>query len=144
MTDYGDPLTRPFWDGAEQGEFRLPFCSQCGRAEWYPRPFCLACGGELRWQRATGSGTVQSLTVVRVSVLPNLEPPYVVGLVDLDEGPRFLAALEATPGEVAIGDRVDVAWRMRTGLPPLVVFRPAPQVERGRQAEDARQSMTEG
>ncbi|HUG29486.1 MAG TPA: OB-fold domain-containing protein [Candidatus Limnocylindria bacterium] len=124
MTDYGDALTGPFWEGAVLGELRLPFCSRCGRAEWYPRPFCLACGGEPRWRRASGRGLVHSLTVVRVPVLPDLEPPYVVGLIDLDEGPRFLAAVEARPGEVAIGDRVVVAWRSRVGLPPLAAFRP--------------------
>jgi uncharacterized OB-fold protein len=127
VTEYGDALTQPFWAGAEAGELRLPFCVRCGRAEWYPRPFCLACGGDLRWRRASGRGRVYSLTVVRVPVLPDLEPPYVVGLLDLDEGPRFLAAIEASPGEVAIGDPVEVAWRTRVGLPPLAVVRQVSQ-----------------
>lgn len=128
MTDalppFGDALTGPFWDGARHGELRMPRCTSCGRIEWYPRPFCLACNGELAWVPLSGRGQVHSQTVVRVPVLPGLEPPYVVAIIELEEGPRFLAAVEGPVGATAIGDRVEIAWRSRDPEPPLPVFRP--------------------
>jgi uncharacterized OB-fold protein len=56
-------------------------------------------------------------------VLGALPPPYVVALVELDEGPRLLTLLEDQ--ELEIGDTVLVSWRERSGAPPLPVFRRA-------------------
>lgn len=69
---------------------------------------------------SAGSGTIYSLTTVRIPVTEELTPPYLLALVDLDEGPRLLTNIEADAA--SIGDRVDVAWRNRDGLPPLPVF----------------------
>jgi hypothetical protein len=114
----------------------MPRCDGCGRFEWYPRPFCLRCGGgALTWTSLSGHGSIHSQVVVRVPVVDGLEPPYVVGLVDLDEGPRYLAAIEAPPGTTAIGDRVRVAWRDRGDDPPLPVFVPIEPAERSSPTE---------
>lgn len=130
---YGDPLTGPFWAGAEAGELRLPRCSGCGLFAWYPRPFCLSCGADdFAWVAVSGSGTIHSQVVVRVAVTPELEPPYVVALVDLDEGPRFLAGIVASIGATAIGDRVRLCWRERPGSPPLPMFEPLPSGDAAR------------
>ncbi len=118
--DYGDALTRPFWAGAERGELLLQRCAACGGWQFYPRPFCIACGSDdVRWEAAAGAGTVYSVTTVRIDVLPELEPPYDVALVELDEGPRFLGRV---PGGMRIGDRVRVTWQPRDELPPLPAF----------------------
>jgi uncharacterized OB-fold protein len=120
---YDDPLTAPFWDGARAGELRMPRCRACGRVVWYPRPICPSCGGwDLEWVPLSGLGTIHSQVVVRVPVSPGLEPPYVVALVDIDEGPRFLAGIDAPVGSTRIGDRVRVVWRARPDLPPLAMF----------------------
>ncbi|QKC99533.1 hypothetical protein EB231_13425 [Mesorhizobium sp. NZP2298] len=97
-------------------------CTACGSHQFYPRPFCLSCEAtELEWVGAKGSGTIYSLTTVRMPVSEDLAPPYLLALVDLDEGPRLLTNIEAE--SAGIGDRVTVAWRRRDGLPPLPVFR---------------------
>jgi uncharacterized OB-fold protein len=117
---YGDALTAPFWEAAREGRLVVQRCASCGRHQFYPRPFCLGCGeGELEWVDATGTATVYSITTVRMKVLPELDPPYDVALVELDEGPRFLGRV-TTPG-TAIGDRVAVAWESG-GVQPLIVF----------------------
>lgn len=128
MTDappYGDPLSRPFWEAAARGELVLQRCSACGRHQFYARPFCLACESDgVEWVRAAGTGTVYSVTTVRIQWVPELEPPYQVAIVELDEGPRLTSGIVG--GEVRIGDRVRVVWREREGLPPLPVFEPVP------------------
>lgn len=117
---YGDALTAPFWEAAGEGRLVLQRCKSCGRHQFYPRPFCLECrAGELAWVDARGTGTVYSITTVRMNVLPGLDPPYDVALVELDEGPRFLG--RTTSAESAIGDRVKVEWAT-DGDQPTIVF----------------------
>ena len=121
-TSFGDALTAPFWEGTAQRELRIQRCTACGAHQFYPRPFCLGCDADVIWVTARGTGVVYSRTTVRIPVTPALEPPYVVALVEIDEGPRLLTVL--TDPDLAIGDRVRVSWRQRGNGPPLPVFSP--------------------
>ena len=117
-----DPTTEPFWQACAERRLIVQRCTACGARQFYPRPFCLACeSGSLDWVEVEGFGTIYSLTTVRIPVSDELVPPYLLALVDLDEGPRLLTNIEASTAE--IGDRVTLAWRARDGLPPLPVFR---------------------
>ena len=37
------PETREFWEGAQRSELRIQRCRSCGKAYFYPRPFCPHC-----------------------------------------------------------------------------------------------------
>jgi uncharacterized OB-fold protein len=118
---YGDPLSAPFWEAAQQRKLIIQRCRSCGGSQFYPRPFCLTCQSDaVDWVDALGTGAVYSVTTVRVNVRPELSPPYQVAIVELDEGPRMLAAIVG--GECRIGDRVEVGWQERIHGPPLPVF----------------------
>jgi uncharacterized OB-fold protein len=125
VTDtYGDPLSAPFWEAASEGRLVLQRCDSCGAHQHYPRPFCLACDAEaLSWTDASGLGTVYSQATVHVPVHPQLPPPYVIAVVELDEGPRLTTNI--VDGETSIGERVRVVWRDRADAPPYPVFTPA-------------------
>jgi uncharacterized OB-fold protein len=103
--------TVPFWEGVEAEEFRLQRCGSCGRAVFFPRVLCPHChSDDLSWFRASGQGTIYSYTVVRRTWGVFAEDvPYVVVLVDLDEGPRFLSRLVGD-APVEIGQRVEVVF----------------------------------
>ena len=105
-----DKLAAHFWSGCAEGELRYQRCSACAAPQSYPRAICLHCGAaDLRWQAALGSGTVYALT--RVERAPSDEfralAPYVIVLVDLDEGYRMMG--QGAPG-LAIGERVQVRF----------------------------------
>lgn len=118
-----DPTTEPFWQACAEGRLMVQRCTACRAHQFYPRPFCLACEATtLEWVDTKGEGTIYSLTTVRIPVSEELPPPYLLALVDLDEGPRLLTNIVAD--RAFIGDRVSVAWRQREGLPPLPVFAP--------------------
>lgn len=124
LSDQGiaDPTTEAFWQACLERRLVVQRCTDCGHHQFYPRPFCLSCEAtSLAWVEAKGTGTVYSLTTVRLPVVEELPPPYQLALVDLDEGPRLLTNIEGGP--VEIGDRVAVTWRTRDGLPPLPIFR---------------------
>ena len=118
-----DPTTEAFWQACAGHRLLVQRCGACGTHQFYPRPFCLSCEAtNLKWVEAAGTGTIYSITTVRIPVIEELKPPYLLALVDLDEGPRLLTNIE---GDVArIGDRVKLAWRNRGSLPPLPVFKP--------------------
>lgn len=116
-----DPTTEEFWQACAKGCLTVQRCNGCGSHQFYPRRHCLGCeGSDLEMVVSTGEGTIYSLTTVRIPVTDELPPPYLLALVDLDEGPRLLTNIDATAA--SIGDRVTVAWRARHGLPPLPVF----------------------
>jgi uncharacterized OB-fold protein len=119
--EYGDAISAPFWAAARQQRLVIQHCRACSHYQFYPRNFCLACeSGEVEWVAATGTGVVYSMTVIRVPVLPDLPPPYVVALIQLTEGPRLLSNIAGGPCQ--IGDAVRVTWRERAGAPPLPIF----------------------
>lgn len=78
-------------------------CPLCGAVAFPRRVVCLECGGSPEPATLTGSGKVHSWT--RLANPPfGFDEPIWYACVDLDEGPRVLAAM--TRGPVAIGASV--------------------------------------
>ena len=106
------PLSRPHWDGARAGILRVQRCRSCGAYVFIPQPLCPACQTDaLVWSDSRGHGSVYSWTVVWRAPHPAFETPYVVAIIALDEGFEMLANLECEPAQIAIGMRVEVAFR---------------------------------
>ena len=124
-----DDESRPYWEAARSHQLALQRCSACGRYVFYARALCPHCHREaLEWTSASGAGVVYSFTVVR---RPPSEAfaaftPYVVALIDLDEGPRLLSTLRIEdPALARVGQRVTVTFEDLDGV-TLPVFEPAP------------------
>jgi len=105
-----DRDTAPFWEGARRGELRIQRCTACGRFIFYPRAVCPRCMADsLEWVAASGRGSVYSFTEVhRTSDEFRAEVPFVVGLVELEEGVRMMARLDIP--EPAVGMPVQVVF----------------------------------
>jgi uncharacterized OB-fold protein len=106
-------LTQPFWDAAAQGRLLLPRCNACGRHFFRPEVACTHCfATDWGWVQASGLGTVYSFTVVHKAPAPGFVVPFVLAVVELDEGPAMLSNLvggnEQAPG--CIGMRVRVRF----------------------------------
>ncbi len=122
-------LTQPFWDATAREELLLQRCEACGAYVFYPRHNCTACGARaLEWVKAGGTGTVFTYTVARRPTHPGFADrvPYVIAVVELDEGPRMTTNLvDCSPEDVSIGMRVEVVFGpLEDGL-RLPYFRPA-------------------
>lgn len=108
------PLSEPFWEGTRERQLRFQRCGDCQAAVWYPRLRCPSClGDDLRWTDSAGAGSIYTFNVMRRPGNPMMadEVPYVVALIDLDEGYRMLTNITGCPPEsVACGQRVEVAW----------------------------------
>jgi uncharacterized OB-fold protein len=88
-------MSAEFFAAAERGELVLPRCAACARFAQPGAEACPDCGAPLHWTPAGGAGTVYSYAVVHQVFDPSLagEVPYVVGLVELAEGPRVVTRL---------------------------------------------------
>ncbi|TML19594.1 MAG: hypothetical protein E6G39_01360 [Actinobacteria bacterium] len=97
-----DSSTQEFWDAARRGVLRIKRCADCGAYHYYPRPFC-----------------PKYLATFRDRV------PYVVAIVELDEGPRMETNVVGCPlDELRVGMRLAVVFEDE-GEIVLPRFRPA-------------------
>ncbi|WP_254522146.1 Zn-ribbon domain-containing OB-fold protein [Natrinema caseinilyticum] len=107
--------TEPFWEATLEGALRYQECD-CGNRQLYPRAVCTACGAEdPPFEESEGVGTIYTYTTCHVPGEPGFgdRTPYVVGAVELAEGPRLLALIDAEPTELAVGSPVAVTfWRV--------------------------------
>lgn len=106
------PESQPFWDGCARGELRYQRCRDCGAVQPLPRGLCERCHGKaLDWRVASGHGRILSYTIVHRAPTPAWrdDVPYVIALIDLDEGFRLMVNLAGgeQPG-LAIGAAVGI------------------------------------
>lgn len=123
-------ISQPFWEGTTQGQLRLQRCDLCSAYQHYPRSVCKQCWGEeLSWTQACGRATLYSYAIAVTPTHPSLvdKVPYVIALVDLEEGPRIATHVVNCPhDELTIG--MDLRLQFSEDLAPpkhLPVFEPA-------------------
>ena len=129
------PVKQPesdfYWEKAQAHELWLRRCNACGRAYFYPRDICPHCfSRDVTWERASGRGTVHAFGIVHRGPTPAFRDhtPYVVALVDLEEGPRIptnLVDVQPDPDHVRVGMAVEVTFEDVTDDVTLPKFRPA-------------------
>jgi uncharacterized OB-fold protein len=109
------PETRPYWEAARRHELTLPFCTACGAFFFYPRAVCPTClSGALEGRRVSGRGRLLTFTIVYRGPRDfPLATPYVLAMVELDEGPRLMTNLIDVEPEPE---------RLEIGLPDEVTF----------------------
>lgn len=121
------PCTLPYWEGCKLHELRLQHCSQCDTRQFYPRSICSSCSSsELDWVAVSGRGTVLTWTIVRhpVSHAYADEVPYIIALIELEEGPVMMAqVIDCEPEAIQTGLPVDVCFEEWTGDITMPNFR---------------------
>lgn len=120
MTD-PRPKVVPQADGAAVLGVR---CTDCGYPVAFERPACPVCSGPVAESRFGPGGTVYAATVVRIPV-GDRTAPYALAYVDLDDGPRVLAATPPAAGDetsgVPVGSRVRLVGVSEAGDPVAAV-----------------------
>ena len=121
--------TKPFWDGCRNHELRFQRCAECGHVRWPPSILCPLCySKEVEWIRASGKGMVFSFVVYHKAYHPAFEAdlPYVVAIVELEEGPHLLTNIVGCdPASVSCDMPVHVSWEDISEEFSLPKFRPA-------------------
>jgi uncharacterized protein len=119
-------LTRPFWEAAARQKLVRPVCNDCGASFFVPQIACVNCHSEAwTYQESSGLGTVSTFTVVHRAPTCDHQPPYVVAVIDIEEGWYMMSNIVDCPHEsVRIGQRVAVDFHCRNDGVVLPVFRP--------------------
>lgn len=109
--------SQPYWQGARENKLLIRKCNACGQVHFMPRHLCPTCwSDDLQWVQASGKGTVHSYTIIRRASDPRFASlvPYVVALIDLQEGPRMMANILGDKAlDTKIGDAVSLVFEGR-------------------------------
>jgi uncharacterized protein len=112
------PYTRvaDFADWLKDGHLVGSRCLGCGEESFPPRADCAACMGRgFDFVAVSGRGVLHSFTTIVAAPSGfQAQAPYTLGLVDLEEGGRALAAF----GETV--DAATIAIGMRLQLVPVI------------------------
>lgn len=124
-----DERSQEFFDGAQRGELMLVRCNACDAWLAPATQICSECLGEdLRWEQASGRGTVFTFGVMHQFYHPGFtnDLPYNVTVVELDEGPRLQTNLiDIANEDIRVGMRVEVRFPEHVPGMRLPKFAPA-------------------
>jgi uncharacterized protein len=108
------PDNEHFWQGGADGELRFLRCQGCGYWIHPPAPICPQClSKDVAPEAVSGRAVVHTFTVNHQPWYPDLDPPYVIAIVELPEqdGLRLTTNI--------VGCAVD---DVRIGMPVRVTF----------------------
>jgi len=108
------PESAPFWKAAKEHRLLIPRCRRCQKFWFPPSRLCPHClSDDAGWETVSGRGKIYSFVVFHRVYHPAFagEVPYVVAIVELEEGPRMLTNIVGVP--------ID---QVRCNMPVEVVF----------------------
>jgi hypothetical protein len=100
-------------------------CEENGHIQLYGRDRCNQCASAVAWVDATGRGTIYSFTVIRQNYFRPFSEmvPYVVALIDLEEGPRVMTNIDGCqPDEVQVGMAVRARFETVSDTTGIALF----------------------
>ncbi len=135
MSDYAKPIPTPsedsriYWEATKNHELKLQQCRVCGAFRFPPAEVCPECTSDAYdWKPVSGKGRVFSFVIYHRAYQRGFadELPYVVAVIELDEGPRMLSNVTGCkPEEVRCDMPVEVVYEDITDEVSLPKFRPA-------------------
>jgi uncharacterized OB-fold protein len=132
MSAYGKPLpvidetNAGHWNAARCGELHVQRCLTCSTLRYPASRWCSSClGEESDWLATSGRGQVWSWCIFHRAYFKGFEPelPYIVALVELDEGVRIYSNLIGIPRErLRVGLRLRAVFEAATDEVTLIKF----------------------
>lgn len=123
-----DNASQPFWEGARNHRLLLQRCSDCGAHQFFPQSYCRKCLSEnITWFEASGKGKIYSFTIIHrpPSHIFEEDIPYVIAIIELDEGSRMMSnIIETEPEDIHVNMSVEVTFKDISSTISLPEFRP--------------------
>jgi uncharacterized OB-fold protein len=123
--------TAAFWTGGADGVLRIHRCRRC--LTWFhpPTPVCPEClSTDVGAEATSGLATVRAFSINVQPWAPDMEVPYVVGVVAIDDAPgvqlttRFV---DVDPADLTVDMPVEVTFLQVDDI-ALPLFRPTSKV----------------
>jgi uncharacterized OB-fold protein len=119
---------RFFWTSGADGNLRFLRCSACSNYLHPPVPVCDKClSMEQEIVVVSGRATLAAVTVNHQMWIPTIEPPYVVGIVEIEEQPSVRLTtniIHCAQADLRIGMALEVEFEENEDV-FLPMFRPA-------------------
>jgi len=119
---------RFFWTSGADGKLRFVRCSDCQNYIHPPVPVCDKClSMEQEVVAVSGRATLAAVTVNHQMWIPTIEPPYVVGIVEIEEQESVRLTtniVQCDEADLKIGMSLEVEFEQCEDV-FLPVFRPA-------------------
>ncbi len=106
--------SQAFWEGGADGVLRIHRCQTC--SAWFhpPTPVCPDClSRDVAPAPTSGRATVQGFSVNVQPWAPDMEVPYVLAVVSVDDAPGVQLTtrlVDVAPEAVAVGLAVEVTF----------------------------------
>ncbi|MCW2831058.1 MAG: hypothetical protein JWP31_1750 [Aeromicrobium sp.] len=111
---------RPFWTGGEDGRLLITRCADCRRWLHPPTPVCRFCTSTaVEPEAVSGLATVFSHTINHQPWTRDLDVPYALAIVELDEDPEIhltTRLVDVDIADVRIGLRVSVVFEQHDDI----------------------------
>ncbi|MCO5793835.1 MAG: OB-fold domain-containing protein [Blastomonas sp.] len=109
-----------FWTGGAEGLLNIHKCADCGGFTHPPREFCRHCQSDNVGPHAvSGAGVIDTYTVNHQKWAADMEVPFVIARVRLDDAPDVCLTtniVNCPVDSVDIGDRVRVVFEDQDGI----------------------------
>jgi len=108
------PDNREFWNFCREKKLIFQKCTNCGKIRW-PYSFCCpeCYSSDYHLSESKGLGRIYSYVIYNVPFHKDFKDrvPYIVGVIELDEGVKFLSNIVAKNFEnIHCGEKVKLFW----------------------------------
>jgi len=121
VTEEREVNSASFYEFIAEKKLMASRCSKCQALYLPPHPICIKChGNEMEWVEMKGKGKLATFTAVAVGQSRTIEEgysrdnPYLVGIVELDEGPkvsgRILGIDAKKPENIKVGTPLTIEF----------------------------------
>lgn len=115
-----DSDNRAFWTGGAEGALKIMHCADCDAYIHPPRPVCRVCRSEnVAPKTVSGAGVVDTFTINYQKWRPDMEVPFVIARVALDDAPGVYLTtnvINCKAEEVDVGDKVRVVFEQQDDI----------------------------
>ena len=123
------PETKPYWDAAKNHKLVIPKSKTTGESFFYPRAVSPGddMTDDIEWVESEGKGKIWTFSIHHMgpSKAYKGEPPYVVALIEMDEGVKMMSnVIDVDVKDVHIGMEVEVIFDDVTEEVTLPKFKP--------------------
>ena len=109
-----NPDNRIFWENCKNKKLVFQKCTKCGKVRW---PFSIACPDCYSFDyeiiESKGKGKIYTYAIFHVPFDKSFKDkvPYVIAIIELDEGVKFFSNIINTPfDEIDCEIKVKVVW----------------------------------
>jgi uncharacterized OB-fold protein len=97
-----------FADYLKDGKLMASKCKKCGEYSFPPRADCIHClSDEFEWVECSGKGELHTYTIIHAAPTGFDDiAPYILGVLDLDDGGRLIGWINIPREVIEIGMRL--------------------------------------